>query len=77
MTTATTIAGLVPLLFETSVQAQVLVPLVTSLAFGLAAATVLVLLLVPALYVILDDVKSLQPLSGDEGRVSEGGTPAR
>lgn len=57
MTTATTIAGLVPLLFETSVQAQVLIPLVTSLAFGLVASTVLVLFLVPALYVIIDDLR--------------------
>jgi hydrophobic/amphiphilic exporter-1 (mainly G- bacteria), HAE1 family len=57
MTSATTVAGLAPLLFETGVQAQVLIPLVTSLAFGLVAATALVILLVPALYVMLDDVK--------------------
>ncbi|GGA59530.1 efflux RND transporter permease subunit [Pelagibacterium lentulum] len=57
VTTATTVAGLVPLLFETSLQAQVLVPLVASLAFGLLAATLLVLILVPALYVILDDLR--------------------
>jgi multidrug efflux pump subunit AcrB len=76
MTTATTIAGLVPLLFETSVQAQVLVPLVTSLAFGLAAATVLVLFLVPALYVILDDVKSLQFRRRRRTRTAGGGTTA-
>jgi hydrophobic/amphiphilic exporter-1 (mainly G- bacteria), HAE1 family len=55
LTTLTTVAGLVPLLVETSAQAQVLVPLVTSLAFGLLAAAALVLVLVPALYTILDD----------------------
>ena len=58
MTTATTVAGLIPLLFEPSVQAQVLVPLVTSLAFGLTAATLLILFLVPAVYVILEDCRS-------------------
>ena len=46
---------MLPLLTETSLQAQVLVPLVTSLAFGLAASTFQVLFLVPALYCIVDD----------------------
>ena len=55
LTSLTTIAGLLPLLFEKSLQAQVLIPLVTSLAFGLMASTVLVLILVPALYAILHD----------------------
>jgi multidrug efflux pump subunit AcrB len=55
ITSLTTIVGLLPLLSETSLQAQVLVPLVTSLAFGLMATTVLVLFLVPAVYTILDD----------------------
>ncbi|PLX35604.1 MAG: AcrB/AcrD/AcrF family protein [Hyphomicrobiales bacterium] len=55
LTSATTIAGLIPVLSETSPQAQILVPLVTSLAFGLLASTVLVLFVVPAFYSILDD----------------------
>ncbi len=55
LTSLTTIAGLLPLLAETSLQAQILVPLVASLAFGLMATTVLVLFLVPAVYSILDD----------------------
>ena len=55
LTSLTTIAGLGPLLFERSLQAQVLVPLVTSLTFGLLASTVLVLLIVPASYAILHD----------------------
>ncbi len=55
LTSLTTVAGVLPLLLETSLQAQVLVPLVTSLAFGLAAATFQVLFLVPSLYAILDD----------------------
>lgn len=56
LTSLTTIAGLLPLLFEKSLQAQVLVPLVTSLAFGLAASTVLVLIMVPSTYAILHDL---------------------
>ncbi len=55
LTSLTTVLGLLPMLLERSLQAQVLVPLVTSLAFGLIAATVLVLIVVPALYAILDD----------------------
>jgi multidrug efflux pump subunit AcrB len=56
LTSLTTIAGLLPLLFERSLQAQVLIPLVTSLAFGLLASTVLVLLVVPISYAILHDL---------------------
>ena len=56
LTSLTTIVGLMPLLLETSLQAQVLIPMVTSLAFGLLATTVLVLFIVPAVYTILDDL---------------------
>ena len=49
LTSLTTIAGLSPLLFETSLQAQFLIPMAVSISFGLAFATFLVLLLVPAL----------------------------
>ncbi|MEE4379813.1 MAG: efflux RND transporter permease subunit, partial [Candidatus Competibacteraceae bacterium] len=55
LTSLTTIAGLIPLLSERSLQAQVLIPLATSIVFGLLASTVLVLLVVPALFSILDD----------------------
>lgn len=55
LTSTTTIMGLLPLLTETSVQAQVLIPLITSIAFGLLAVTFLILFVVPALYTILDD----------------------
>lgn len=55
LTSMTTIAGLTPLLFETSLQAQFLIPMATSLAFGLAFATLLVLLLVPSLLLIYEN----------------------
>jgi HAE1 family hydrophobic/amphiphilic exporter-1 len=56
LTSITTIAGLTPLLLEKSLQAQILIPLAASLAFGLATATVAALFLVPAVYSILDDL---------------------
>ncbi len=55
LTSTTTIMGLLPLLTEKSLQAQVLIPLVTSIAFGLLAVTVLILFMLPALYTIFDD----------------------
>ncbi len=60
ITSVTTIAGLIPLLLEKSLQAQILIPLATSIIFGLLTTTLLVLLVVPALYSILDDFKTKQ-----------------
>ena len=56
LTSLTTIAGLTPLLFETSRQAQFLIPMAVSIAFGLAFATLLILLVVPAMLSIYEDV---------------------
>lgn len=50
LTSVTTIAGLAPMIMETSFQAQFLIPMAASLAFGLALTTVLVLIQVPVLY---------------------------
>lgn len=60
LTSITTIAGLTPLLLETSTQAQFLIPLVVSLTFGLFSATVLALFMVPSVFVILDDLGLLK-----------------
>jgi len=49
LTSLTTIAGLTPLLFETSFQAQFLIPMAVSISFGLAFATILILIVVPAM----------------------------
>jgi len=57
LTSLTTIAGLTPLLFETSLQAQFLIPMATSIAFGLAFATLLILLFVPALLLLYEGVR--------------------
>jgi len=56
LTSVTTVVGLLPMLSETSMQAQILIPLVTSLAFGMIASTVMVLFVIPAVYTILDDL---------------------
>lgn len=55
ISSTTTIAGLLPLLAETSTQAASIKPLVISVVFGLLSATVLVVLVIPALYVILNE----------------------
>jgi len=55
LTSFTTVAGMLPLLLETSMQAQVLIPIVVSIAFGISMSTVLVLFFLPALYSIFED----------------------
>jgi multidrug efflux pump subunit AcrB len=60
LSTSTTIAGLVPILFETSPQVQTLVPVVVSVAFGLMASMVLVLLVLPALISVYFDVVNVR-----------------
>ncbi len=56
LTSVTTIAGLIPLLMEKSLQAQILIPLAASIVFGLMATTVLVLIVVPSMYTIMGDL---------------------
>ncbi|QYK03179.1 efflux RND transporter permease subunit [Shewanella psychrotolerans] len=55
LTSLTTAAGLLPLLLETSLQAQVVQPLVVSIVFGIFASTILVLFIIPCAYAILAD----------------------
>jgi multidrug efflux pump subunit AcrB len=65
LTSLTTFAGLTPLLLEKSLQAQFLIPMAISLAFGVLFATFITLILVPSLYTILEDVRYLlRRLSG-------------
>lgn len=58
LTSLTTFLGLSPMILETSMQARFLVPMAISLGFGVLFATFVILLLVPSLYLILEDVKS-------------------
>ncbi|MHC4111204.1 MAG: efflux RND transporter permease subunit, partial [Planctomycetota bacterium] len=58
LTTLTTFCGLLPMIAEKSLQARFLVPMAISLAFGVMFATCITLLLVPSLYMILEDIKA-------------------
>jgi multidrug efflux pump subunit AcrB len=58
LTSLTTFAGLMPLLFEKSTQAQFLIPMAISLGFGILFATLITLFIVPVNYLILEDVKA-------------------
>jgi multidrug efflux pump subunit AcrB len=60
LTSLTTFVGLSPLMVNQSVQAQFLVPMATSLAFGVLFATVVTLLVVPSGYLILEDLAQLR-----------------
>lgn len=57
ISSGTTTAGLLPLLAETSTQADAIKPLVISVVFGLATSTLLVLFVIPALYVLFAEAQ--------------------
>ncbi len=59
LTTLTTFGGLAPMIFETSRQARFMIPMAVSLGYGIVFATGITLLLIPSLYVILDEVATL------------------
>lgn len=59
LTSFTTFAGLIPILWETSRQAQVIIPAAVSLAYGIMFATVITLILIPALLMIKEDIENL------------------
>ena len=59
LTSLTTFFGLVPMILETSVQAKFLIPMAISLGFGILFATGIILLLIPALYMILEDIRRM------------------
>ncbi len=59
LTTVTTVAGLMPLISETSEQAQYLIPAAISLAYGEIFATLITLILIPVLIAIAEDIRRL------------------
>ena len=71
LTSVTTVAGLFPLLLETSFQAQFLIPMAVSISFGLMAATILTLVFVPSLYVVINDMVGIFISQDDESGLSE------
>ncbi len=59
LTTLTTFVGLMPMIFEKSLQARVLIPMAISLGFGVLFATLITLLIIPCTYLVLEDLKKL------------------
>jgi multidrug efflux pump subunit AcrB len=60
LTSLTTFIGLVPIIyFETSAQAQIVIPMAVSLSFGVLFATVVTLVFIPSLYMIIEDIRGL------------------
>ncbi|MCG9736691.1 efflux RND transporter permease subunit [Shewanella insulae] len=59
LTSLTTFIGLVPIMSETSMQAKMVIPMAVSLAFGVLFATIVTLVLIPCLYVAIEDTKTV------------------
>lgn len=59
LTSLTTFAGLMPMLWETDMQARFLIPMAVSLGYGILFATAITLVLVPSVYLMLEDVKNI------------------
>jgi len=64
LTSLTTFLGLMPMILERSVQAQFLIPMAVSLGFGILFATAITLLLIPTLFMILEDGRRMLGLNG-------------
>ncbi len=71
LTSLTTFFGLMPMIMETSVQAQFLVPMAISLGFGILFATGITLLLIPTFYLILEDIRQLFGLKDEYAQQHE------
>ncbi|MGR9073677.1 MAG: efflux RND transporter permease subunit [Gammaproteobacteria bacterium] len=59
LTTLTTFCGLMPMILETSRQARILIPMAISIGFGILFATLITLILIPSLYLVVEDVRAL------------------
>ncbi len=71
LTSLTTFAGLLPLMFETSVQAMFLIPMAISLGWGIVFATAITLLLIPTMTLIFDDVRKFFAWVYDKGEYAK------
>jgi multidrug efflux pump subunit AcrB len=70
LTSLTTFLGLMPIVFEQSLQARFIIPMAIGLAFGVMFATVIILFLIPVLYLILHDLQSLFHRNRDADEIS-------
>ncbi len=77
LTSVTTIFGLTPLLFETSLQAQFLKPMAVTIVFGLLGVTFIVLILVPSLLAIQGDIAAFFGRGPADRKAAPEGEPAR
>ncbi|MGI9504007.1 MAG: efflux RND transporter permease subunit, partial [Geminicoccaceae bacterium] len=68
ITSVTTFIGLLPIMLERSLQAQFLIPMAVSLAFGVLFATWLTLVLVPSIYLIIEDIGNLKGIIARRSR---------
>jgi multidrug efflux pump subunit AcrB len=59
LTTLTRFGGLAPMIFETSRQARFLIPMAISLGYGIVFATLITLVIVPSVYLIIDDIRKM------------------
>ncbi len=75
LTSLTTFFGLMPIIFETSVQAKFLIPMAVSLGFGVLFATFIILLLVPAFYMMVEDVRVLLGARDERNPAPDGWEP--
>ncbi|MEX1366803.1 MAG: efflux RND transporter permease subunit [Nannocystaceae bacterium] len=76
LTSLTTFFGLAPMMAETSVQARFLIPMAISLGFGVLLVTFIVLLVVPALYMVVEDLRELVGIADTAGADIEDEAPA-
>lgn len=60
LTSLTTFIGLVPIMMETSMQAKMVIPMAVSLAFGVLFATIVTLVMIPSLYLVIEDIKGIR-----------------
>lgn len=76
LTTVTTFGGLSPMIFETSLQAKMIIPMAVALGFGILVSTVFVMLVVPTLFVLVERLRGIGGRSVIHGQRSlDGGTP--
>jgi multidrug efflux pump subunit AcrB len=71
LTTLTTFGGLTPMIFETSRQARFMIPMALSLGYGILFATVITLILVPCLYLMIEDVGNLARSADEQQQTRE------
>ena len=71
LTSLTTFFGLLPMIFEDSVQARFLIPMALSLGFGVIFATFIILLLVPAVYMMVEDARGLFGIQSDRPELED------